>query len=193
MSPSVATLPGSPGLLPAASRRRLGKPTAGLGLALAGCLLWFALTLLGRHYLLTLVVGESMLPTLRSGSLLLVDRRAYAARDPGRGDIVVIRHRGEQLVKRVVGLPGEEVELVAGRLHVNGIPLPETYPRTPGTLEVGRGLLGPGKFAVVGDNRSGSGERLIHGVFSREQILGKAILSESPGSTDRSPDTSVPP
>ena len=70
-------------------------------------------------YRLTLVSGDSMLPTLRSGDLLLVNKRAYEQLEPNRDDIVVARYAGGLIVKRVVGLPGEELEVRGGRVFVN--------------------------------------------------------------------------
>jgi signal peptidase I len=67
--------------------------------------------LLRRHFLLTIVLGESMLPTIKPGQVLLVDKRAYDSAQPHRGDIVVARYGQDLIVKRVVGLPGEEVEV----------------------------------------------------------------------------------
>ncbi len=65
------------------------------------------------------VAGESMAPTHRSGDLLLT-RRVGDGRLPRRGEVVVLRHAGTRMLKRVVGLPDDRVELEAGRLFVNG-------------------------------------------------------------------------
>lgn len=65
------------------------------------------------------VAGESMAPTHRSGDLLLT-RRVGGGRLPRRGEVVVLRHAGARMLKRVVGVAGDGVELEAGRLFVNG-------------------------------------------------------------------------
>jgi signal peptidase I len=71
-----------------------------------------------------LVRGESMLPTLAPGQRIAV---APIRRAPRRGDLVVVRRPEREVVKRVVGLPGERVRLLAGRLEIDGQPVPEPY------------------------------------------------------------------
>ena len=117
-----------------------------------------------------------MQPTLRSGDLLLVDKRAYRDVDPLRGDIVVARHGSEQWVKRIVGLPGEEIELKDGALLVNGHRVVEAHDVTPGPLEITKGRLFSGKFALLGDYRSVWPRKGVHGIVSKEDIVGKVIL-----------------
>ncbi len=75
--------------------------------------------------------GISMLPAYRSGSLHLVNRFAFAAHRPRRGDVIAIRLAGPHVlfVKRVVALPGEQLEIVDGQVYVNGSPLSEPYVR----------------------------------------------------------------
>ncbi len=84
------------------------------------------------------VASDSMLPTLEAGDRLFVNKLA----EPGRGDVVVFEHRGARYVKRVIGLPGERVEVRGGRVRVNGIDA-EEWPT--GTLRLdaeGRALSG---------------------------------------------------
>jgi signal peptidase I len=129
------------------------------------------LLLFRAHFVLSIAKGESMNPGLRSGDLVLVDKLAYSARDPERGDIVVAREGNGLIVKRVVGLPREEVELRQGRLHVNGHALAEEYLVEPGWLSLRKGRL---------DNRSVSSSVFVHAVVSKDQILGKVIQSVHP-------------
>src|SRR2546426_158793 len=84
------------------------------------------------------VVGNSMQPTFKTGDLVFVDRRAYRETDPRRGDVVVIPYRNELVIKRIVGLPGEELELKGGLLYVNGLPLQENHSGTSGDLDIGK-------------------------------------------------------
>jgi len=146
-------------------------------------LLLFASCLIGlllvfrAHFSLYIAKGESMLPGLRSGDLVLVDKLAYEAKDLKRGDIVVAREGNDILVKRVVGLPGEEVELRQGKLYVNRRPLAEEYAVEPGWLSLGKGRLLEDRYALLGDNRSVSGSVFVHAVVAKDQILGKVVYS----------------
>jgi signal peptidase I len=142
-----------------------------VGLAIALALIWFHFRLE-----LTLVSGESMRPTLEPGQLLLVDKRAYGIASPQRGDIVMVRHRGELLLKRIVGLPGEEVEVKHGRLYIDGALLKEDYAVQEGSLDVGKGKLFHGDFATLGDNRAIPAVLAVHPIVSKAAMVGKVIL-----------------
>lgn len=151
-------------------RRRLGFLLLSLGLA---TLSWLAL---GQRYSLTVVVGTSMMPTYRGGNILIVDRTAYRQRDPARDEVVIVRLGEELLVKRVVGLPGEEVEVQHGRLRIGGRPWPESHLIEPGQLVISKGRLGPGKYAVLGDNRSMEPYQMVHAVIPREGFVGRVVF-----------------
>lgn len=127
--------------------------------------------------LLSLVNGDSMIPAFASGDLLVVDKLAYSEERPQRGDIVVANDSKDLIVKRVVGLPGEVVEVRQGRLHVNGGPLAEPYRITPGPLTLRRGRLFDDTFALLGDNRSLSAAASVHAVLPRNRIVGKVVYS----------------
>lgn len=129
------------------------------------------------RFSLVLSLGESMRPTLGSRELLLVDRAAYRHTDPRRGEIVVARHLGGWIIKRIVGLPGETVEVRQGRLLVNELPCREGYGLLPGLLSIGPGKLQPDRYALLGDNRDMSAEETIHAVVARDQILGRVAGS----------------
>jgi signal peptidase I len=126
-------------------------------------------------YQLMLVSGDSMLPSLKSGDLLLVDKRAFEQVEPDRGDMVVARYEGGLIVKRVVGLPGEEVEVKQGRLYINGRREKEDHTIYPGNLYVGQGKILPGDFATLGDNRALSPAAAVHPIVTKADILGKAV------------------
>jgi signal peptidase I len=121
------------------------------------------------------VVGTSMAPGLRTGDLLVVDTHAYTRAAPERGDTVVARYRKDVIVKRVVGLPGEEVEVHHGNVRINGTALLERYPIQLGWLNVGGGKLLPNKYALLGDNRAVSADEAVHAVLAKESIAGKVI------------------
>jgi signal peptidase I len=127
------------------------------------------------------VDGPSMQPGLRAGQYLLTDRLAYRLGQPQRGDVVVVRHPGgpatppTDLVKRVIGLPGDTVSVDGGAVRVNGAPLVEPY-LAEAPVYTGRWTLGPGEYFVLGDNRNDSSDSHIWGAVRREQITGKALL-----------------
>lgn len=144
-------------------------------LALVGLLLVGGAGLFEARFALVLTVGESMQPTLADGELMLVDRGAYRDTGPARGDIVVARHFGELIVKRVVGLPGETVAVQNGRLLIQGVRRQEDYSRWPGSLRIAPGTLGADRYALLGDNRSLTDGQMIHAVTPRDHLVGRVV------------------
>lgn len=142
----------------------------GLLLLLAG----IGAVAVGRlRYQAILVVGSSMEPTFHSGDLLLLDRAAYGDAAPRRNDIVVLWHRGERIVKRVVGLPGEDVEVRRSHLYVDGRRFSADHRTLPGFLEIRRGHLAADRYAMLGDNRSMSAEETVHAVVGTSALIGR--------------------
>jgi signal peptidase I len=128
-----------------------------------------------------IVDGPSMQPTFYTGDLVLVNRAAYFFAVPQRGDIVVLHNpqkaNGDDLLKRVVGLPGELVELRGGVLLINGERLEESYiSATCGESCAGRWQLGPDDYFVLGDNRANSYDSHNYGPVARRLIVGQAWL-----------------
>lgn len=142
-----------------------------------GALLFLVLLVLGSNFQLVIVKGASMQPTFRTGDLLLVYKFAYRTREPQRADIVVSRYRGDLIVKRVVGLSGEEVAVQSGSLLINGIQNIEGHGIEPGELTIETGKLFNGKFALLGDNRAVSVSEQIHAVVAKSDMVGKVIFS----------------
>jgi signal peptidase I len=138
------------------------------------------LALLRVFFCLSMVTGASMLPTLRPGDLLVVNKSAYRKVPPRRGDLVAIRGNRELLIKRIVGLPGEEVEVIGGRLYVNGFLIPEHYGTNDGSLDIGKGRLLVGRFAALGDNRAVAPEVVVVSIVSKADIVGKVVVSVRP-------------
>jgi signal peptidase I len=131
-----------------------------------------------------IVEGHSMSPTLETGQMVLVNRMAYLFGRPERGDVVVLRDPGgqnESLIKRVVGLPGEQIEILAGTVYINGIEMQEPYLRNYcelGCDNVWR--LASDEYFVLGDNRPFSRDSSKFGPIKYHLIMGKAWLRYSP-------------
>ena len=124
------------------------------------------------------VDGFSMNPTLQDGEYILVNRLAYKIGHPVRGDIVVFSFPmdpKQDLIKRVIGLPGESISVQDGKVMINGVPLEEPYIAAPpiynGTWEVPEGQL-----FVLGDNRNESKDSHEWGLLPVENVVGRAIL-----------------
>jgi signal peptidase I len=126
----------------------------------------------------TIVYGQSMEPNLYERQRLIIDKVSYRFFPPERNDIVVIAipDMEEMLVKRVIGLPGETVEVRNGVVYVNGAPLPEPFPHDLGTESREAIVLGPLNYYVMGDNRDNSNDSRTFGPVQREYILGRVWL-----------------
>jgi signal peptidase I len=122
--------------------------------------------------------GISMLPTYQDGAFNFANRAAYWIGEPERGDVVAIRMAGPHAfyVKRIVGMPGERIEIVAGVVTVDDEVLlePTVVRRAAWTLPPV--TLAQGEFFVVGDNRSMKIENHDLGRVSRRRIVGKLLF-----------------
>ncbi len=122
--------------------------------------------------------GISMLPTYQDGTLNFANRAAYWTHEPARGDVVAIRMAGPHAfyVKRIVGMPGERVEIVAGTVRVNEEVLIEPTVVRRASWDMAPVDVAPGEFFVVGDNRSMKIENHDLGRVSRRRIVGKLLF-----------------
>jgi len=125
-----------------------------------------------------------MEPNLHTDQRLVVEKVSYRFHGPRRGDIVVIRvpSQGEELlIKRVVGLPGETVEIRDGRVYIDGQLLDEPY--ASGSTRQGRTaqvVVPPLHVFVMGDNRDHSNDSRAFGPVPIDNIVGRAWLSYWP-------------
>jgi len=124
------------------------------------------------------VEGSSMEPSLHDGEFVVVNRLAYRWAQPLRGDIVVFRfplNPDRRFIKRVIGLPGDQVQISEGRVLVNGMYLEEPYiaaaPRYAGEWKVGAE-----EVFVLGDNRNNSSDSQHWGMLPLDDIIGRAVL-----------------
>lgn len=123
------------------------------------------------------IESVSMEPNLHPGEYVLVEKISYALGQPQRGDIIVFHHpRGERdLIKRVIGLPGETLEVRAGQVWIDGTALTEPYV-SAALVGSGRWTLGPAQYFVMGDNRNNSSDSRSWGPLEREYIVGKTVF-----------------
>ena len=148
----------------------------------AAVLLAFALVCLSLHLFVFHTVrieGTSMVDTLRSGDMVLVTRFDYrGGRHPDRGDIVECSFPGRSgtYIKRVIGLPGDAVEIKDSRTYINGATLSEPY--ATGPSEDYTAVLAQGEYLVLGDNRAESYDSRAGdmGFISAENLLGRVRL-----------------
>jgi signal peptidase I len=164
----------------------------GAGALALGALVAAALAVRRAQLEPMLVKGGSMRPTLDPGQRIAV---APLVRPPARGDLVVLARPGDlEVVKRVVGLPGELVRLRAGRLEVDGRAVPEPYlagpRRGPGNPEgVPRWIggagdldlqLGPAEYLVLGDHRAASTDGRDFGPVGADALVGRVRFAYWP-------------
>ena len=124
------------------------------------------------------VDGYSMLPTLHDGEFVLVNKLAYRMGNPSRGDIIVFRSTTEanlDLIKRIIGVPGDRIVVAGGHVSVNGQPLDETYINASPNYS-GEWRVPDGKLFVLGDNRNDSSDSHMWGYLPEPNIIGKALL-----------------
>jgi signal peptidase I len=121
--------------------------------------------------------GISMLPTYEDGELNFANRLAYKFKLPHRGDVVAIRMAGESVVyvKRIIGLPREEVRIVQGTVMIDGQPLAEPTVRYRIPWNMGAVTLRADEYFMVGDNRSMDMVNHDFGRALREKIVGKLL------------------
>lgn len=152
------------------------------------------------------VEGLSMSPTLRDGQFLLVNKVAYATideswtrwwpghlpcnggrcylfREPQRGDIVVFWPPAlstKPFIKRIIGLPGERVEIREGRVWIDDVPLDEPYIRARPNYDAPAAEVPEGQYYLLGDNRNNSSDSHLFGDLSSDQFIGQAWLTYWP-------------
>jgi len=137
-----------------------------------------AAVLLIRTFLFQIITvqGGSMLDTLHTGDRMYVSLLTARVQGYERGDVVICIYpgRSDRCVKRLIGLPGDSVEIVRGEVYVNGEHLTEDYITHPGAYSYPLTVLGEGEYFVLGDNRPISHDSHSGDVGPVTRMAGKA-------------------
>ena len=126
-----------------------------------------------------LVQGASMAPHFETGDYLIVDELTFRFRDPKRGEVIIFKYPlnpSQKFIKRVIGLPGETIEIKKGSVFVNGKILREDYLNNVSTFPDLKITLKNDEYFVLGDNRNSSLDSRIFGPLKRDLIIGRAIF-----------------
>lgn len=134
---------------------------------------WLVHNLVGRYR----IDGSSMNPTLANGEYLLVNNLAYYLDEPERGDIIVFHHPNSELnlIKRVIGLPGDQIEISDEHIKVNGVILNEPYIQAEPVYS-GNWTVPEDQYFVLGDNRNNSSDSHSWQYLPEDHIVGKAMV-----------------
>jgi len=139
------------------------------------------------------IPSESMVPTLQVNDRLIVEKMSYRFHSPERGDIVVFMPPDaaakyclgvqnanvkikDAFIKRVVGLPGDKVEVRNGTVLINDHPLQESYIAAKPDYELPASVVPPNSYLVFGDNRNNSCDGHFWGPVPRENLIGRAAF-----------------
>ena len=175
--------------MPSEAASDRNPPAAGLWRQLRAVLLWLAVALLLRWAVIEprWIPSGSMLPTLQLQDRVLVEKLRVRLQQPLPLGAVVVFHPPpllqaagydpqSALIKRVVGLPGDQIAVEGGRLWRNGSPLPVDWAAEPMDYSLAPLSVPPGHVMVLGDNRNASLDSHLWGPLPQEQLIGTAVL-----------------
>jgi signal peptidase I len=123
------------------------------------------------------VVMSSMEPNIHDGECIMVNKVSYHSSGPQRGQVIVFDPPFESehpFIKRVIGLPGETVEIKDGKVFIDGIPLEEEYIMAPPNYTMTAREVPENQYFVLGDNRNNSTDSHTGWTVPRDNIIGKA-------------------
>lgn len=128
------------------------------------------------------IPSASMETTIMTGDRIFGNRLAYKNHDPQRQDIVIFKFPDDEsqlFIKRIIGLPGETLEVIDGKVYINGDPIDESeYIKVDAIGDYGPVTIPEGSYFMMGDNRNYSADSRfwVHPFVSRNKILGKAVF-----------------
>ena len=144
-------------------------------------IMFFVIKFVGQR---TIVIGDSMNPTLHENENLITDKITYRFKEPKRFDIILFQYKynkSKLLIKRIIGMPGETVQIKNGRVYINDHELNENYGNAimnDGGVADNAIILGEDEYFVLGDNRNNSQDSRFASVGNvhRSDIIGRAWL-----------------
>lgn len=153
-----------------------------LGLALAISVLIRLLVAEPRY-----IPSDSMVPTLNIGDRLVIEKVSYRFKEPTNGDIIVFQppdilqqqgySKDQAFIKRIIGLPGQTIDIKKGRVFIGDRPLEEDYiAELPDYFWQGPVTIPEDQYFVMGDNRNNSNDSHIWGFLPKENIIGRAVF-----------------
>ncbi|HLX56234.1 MAG TPA: signal peptidase I [Ktedonobacteraceae bacterium] len=125
------------------------------------------------------VDGTSMEQSLVNNQYVLVNKQAYLFQPPERGDVIVFYYpvdTTKDLIKRVIGIPGDTILVTSSTVEVDGVVLREPYVKTPYNPEARQWIVPPNEYFVMGDNRQFSDDSRDWGFVPKSYIIGKAVM-----------------
>ncbi|OGC36216.1 signal peptidase I [candidate division WS6 bacterium RIFOXYC1_FULL_33_9] len=131
------------------------------------------------------VVGNSMYPTYKNGEFLMANKFTYKFAVPQRGDVIIFQYSDTQdFIKRIIGIPGDEVMIKDGKIYINGEQLKESNYLDASVITNGGSYIHEGQtitvqegeYFVCGDNRPNSSDSREFGPIAKEKIKGKAWI-----------------
>ena len=129
--------------------------------------------------------GSSMEPNLHHGEFVIVSKINYRFGEPERGDVVVFdfpRNITQEYIKRIIGMPGEQIRVGDGKVYINGILLTEPYLNIEPKYE-GEWVVPENNLFVLGDNRNNSSDSHTWGIVPMDNVIGEALLIYWPPSS----------
>jgi len=131
------------------------------------------------------VVMSSMEPNFQEGECIMVNKVCYRSAGPQRGEVIIFDppfNSQYPFIKRVIGLPGETVEIKDGKVSINGTPLEEEYIMAPPNYTMSATEVPENEYFVLGDNRNNSTDSSKGWTVPRDNIIGKAWFTYWPPS-----------
>jgi signal peptidase I len=125
------------------------------------------------------IPSGSMRPTLKPGDRIFVNKFIYRFKDPERFDIIVFKYPvnpRKKFIKRVIGLPGDTVEIKSGNVYINAKQIEEDYTLDQGYSDYQKVKISPKNYFVLGDNRNNSEDSRFWGFVPRKNVVGKALF-----------------